>query len=74
MMHQLGGSVWQELRHCYHCGHKQYRYYEKTSTARSIALYSARYFVCSGDVERDSTKTERKISPPCLNHDRKTYK
>lgn len=26
MMHQLGGSVWQELRHCYHCGHKQYRY------------------------------------------------
>ena len=24
MMHQLGGSVWQELRHCYHCGHKQY--------------------------------------------------
>ena len=26
MMHQLGGSVWQECRHCYHCGHKQYRY------------------------------------------------
>ena len=26
MMHQLGGSVWQELRRCYHCGQKQYRY------------------------------------------------
>ena len=26
MMHQLEGSVWQELQHCYHCGHKQYRY------------------------------------------------
>ena len=26
MMHQLGGSVWQELRHCYHCGHRQYHY------------------------------------------------
>ena len=26
MMHQLGGSVWQELQPCYHCGHKQYRY------------------------------------------------
>ena len=26
MMHQLEGSVWQELRRCYHCGQKQYRY------------------------------------------------
>ena len=26
MMHQLGGSVWQELKRCYHCAQKQYRY------------------------------------------------
>lgn len=26
MMHQLGGSVWQELKRCYLCAQKQYRY------------------------------------------------
>lgn len=26
MMHQLGGGVWQELKHCYYCAKKQYRY------------------------------------------------
>lgn len=25
MMHQLGGSVWSELRRCYHCAQKKYR-------------------------------------------------
>ena len=26
MIHQLGGRVWQELKRCYHCAQKQYRY------------------------------------------------
>lgn len=25
MMHQLGGTVWKELRRCYHCVRKQFR-------------------------------------------------